>query len=98
LVFIDDTYNANPDSVIAAIDLLAQMQGPRILVLGDMGEVGEQGVVFHQEVGRYASQAGIDHLLALGNLSLHAVLAFEEKKSIGQNAQHFEAVDVLIKT
>jgi len=94
---IDDTYNANPDSVIAAIDLLAQMQGPRILVLGDMGEVGEQGVVFHQEVGRYASQAGIDHLLALGNLSLHAVLAFEEKKALGQNAQHFEAVDVLIK-
>jgi UDP-N-acetylmuramoyl-tripeptide--D-alanyl-D-alanine ligase len=97
LGLVDDTYNANPDSVIAAIDLLAQMQGPKVLVLGDMGEVGEQGVEFHQEVGRYARQAGIDHLLALGDLSLHAVNAYEEVKGSGQSAKHFEAVDALIK-
>jgi len=66
-------------------------------VLGDMGEVGEQGVMFHQEVGRYARQAGIDHLLTLGELSLHTVLAFEEEKSPAQSAKHFETSDLLIE-
>ena len=63
---IDDSYNANPDSVRAAIDVLASCPGPTALVLGDMGEVGAQGPEFHAEVGSYAKEKGIDALLALG--------------------------------
>jgi UDP-N-acetylmuramoyl-tripeptide--D-alanyl-D-alanine ligase len=81
---IDDSYNANPDSVEAAIDVLAAHPGRKILVLGDMGEVGSQGEAFHEEVGRYAKAKGIDHLLATGGLSRRAVDAF------GEGATHFE--------
>ncbi len=75
---VDDTYNANPDSVRAAIDVLRDMPGRRILVLGDMGEVGEQGEAFHREIGRYAAQAGVDRLLAIGDLAAHAFGEFGE--------------------
>ncbi len=54
---IDDTYNANPDCVIAAIDVLATGAAPRVLVLGDMGEVGDLGPAFHEEIGRHARAA-----------------------------------------
>jgi UDP-N-acetylmuramoyl-tripeptide--D-alanyl-D-alanine ligase len=64
---VDDTYNANPDSVRAAIDVLAELPGPRLLVLGDMGEVGDQGPQFHREVGDYARERGIDALYTLGD-------------------------------
>ena len=57
---VDDTYNANPDSVRAAIDVLAELPAPRLLVLGDMGEVGDQGAEFHAEVGAYAAERGIE--------------------------------------
>jgi UDP-N-acetylmuramoyl-tripeptide--D-alanyl-D-alanine ligase len=70
---VDDTYNANPDSVRAAIDVLADLPGPRLLVLGDMGEVGEQGPEFHAEAGAYAQARSIDHVLVLGALSVHVV-------------------------
>jgi UDP-N-acetylmuramoyl-tripeptide--D-alanyl-D-alanine ligase len=66
LTLVDDTYNANPDSVRAAIDVLAELPGPRLLVLGDMGEVGDQGPAFHAEVGEYARERGIEQLLTLG--------------------------------
>ncbi|WP_404342519.1 UDP-N-acetylmuramoyl-tripeptide--D-alanyl-D-alanine ligase [Pseudoalteromonas mariniglutinosa] len=72
LTVIDDTYNANVQSVKAAIDLLADMQGQRILVLGDMGELGEDARVYHQQVGEYAKQQGIDELYSLGVLSKYA--------------------------
>jgi UDP-N-acetylmuramoyl-tripeptide--D-alanyl-D-alanine ligase len=75
LTLIDDTYNANPDSVRAAIDVLAQLPGPRLLVLGDMGEVGEQGPEFHTEVGHYAREQGIDDLMTHGDLALLAAQA-----------------------
>ena len=75
-VIIDDTYNANPDSVRAAIEVLRGLPGRRILVLGDMGEVGEQGEMFHRETGRCASQARIDELLAIGDLAAHAFAEF----------------------
>jgi len=81
---IDDSYNANPDSVRAAIDVLASCPGPTALVLGDMGEVGGQGPEFHAEVGRYAKERGIEALLSLGNASR------ESSKAFGSGAQHFE--------
>ena len=77
-VIIDDTYNANPDSVRAAIEVLREIPGRRILVLGDMGEVGEQGTAFHREIGRYAVESGIDELLAIGDLAAHAFAEFAE--------------------
>jgi UDP-N-acetylmuramoyl-tripeptide--D-alanyl-D-alanine ligase len=70
-VVIDDTYNANPDSVRAAIDVLAKAAAPRILVLGDMGEVGAQGREFHEEIGAYAQSKGIEQVLVTGELARH---------------------------
>ena len=87
---IDDTYNANPDSVRAAIDVLASCPGPRVLVLGDMGEVGAQGADFHREVGAYARAKGIGSLLALGEATRDAVQAF------GAGGRHFESVEELV--
>ncbi|MDO9091899.1 MAG: UDP-N-acetylmuramoyl-tripeptide--D-alanyl-D-alanine ligase [Rubrivivax sp.] len=72
VTLIDDSYNANPDSVLAAIDVLATMPGPRWLLLGDMGEVGTQGPQFHAEVGAQARQRGIDQVWAVGELCVHA--------------------------
>jgi UDP-N-acetylmuramoyl-tripeptide--D-alanyl-D-alanine ligase len=91
VVVIDDSYNANPDSVRAAIDLLATEAPPRLLVLGDMGEVGHQGPALHREVGAYARERGIEVLLAAGPLSREAVLAF------GGGAQHFDDVEALTR-
>ncbi|WP_180682771.1 UDP-N-acetylmuramoyl-tripeptide--D-alanyl-D-alanine ligase [Tepidicella baoligensis] len=66
LTLVDDSYNANPDSVCAAIDVLAELPAPRVLALGDMGEVGDQGLVFHDEVLRHALDCGIEHVLVTG--------------------------------
>ncbi len=87
---IDDTYNANPDSVRAAIDVLAQATSPRILVLGDMGEVGSAGPAFHREIGDYARRMGIDALHAVGELTRDAVHAF------GAGAEHHADIDALV--
>ncbi len=73
---IDDTYNANPDSVHAAIEVLADLPGPRLLVLGDMGEVGTQGPQFHAEAGVHARAVGIEALFTLGELSKTTSEAF----------------------
>jgi len=75
---IDDTYNANPDSVIAAIDVLASMASPKMLILGDMGEVGEQGPKYHQEIGEYAAKRGVDFVFGLGELTHQSVEVFNE--------------------
>ncbi len=88
---IDDTYNANPDSMRAAIDVLAACAAPRVLAIGDMGEVGAQGPAFHREIGAYARDRGIDTLLAIGDLSREAVAAF------GDGAAHFDEIDALIR-
>ncbi len=89
VTLVDDTYNANPDSVRAAIDVLADLPGPRLLVLGDMGEVGHQGPHFHAEAGRYAKARGIEHLLTLGEQAQMATNSFE-------GALHFNSVETLI--
>ncbi len=86
---IDDSYNANPDSVRAAIDVLATRPAARILVLGDMGEVGTQGAQFHDEVGAYARARGIEHLLGFGEATRIAVASF------GQSGEHFADLDTL---
>ena len=90
LTVIDDSYNANPDSVRAAIDVLASCPAPTVLVLGDMGEVGPRGPEFHREIGAYARSRGVTRLLALGEASAHAVAAF------GAGAQHFSDVESLL--
>jgi UDP-N-acetylmuramoyl-tripeptide--D-alanyl-D-alanine ligase len=87
---IDDSYNANPDSVRAAIDVLASCPAPTALVLGDMGEVGEHGKQFHREVGEYARAKGVTQLLGMGEAARDAVAAF------GTGAQHFVAVEELL--
>ncbi|WP_322049107.1 UDP-N-acetylmuramoyl-tripeptide--D-alanyl-D-alanine ligase [Paraburkholderia sp. J67] len=88
---IDDTYNANPDSVRAAIDVLASHTAPRVLVLGDMGEVGDDGPVFHREVGAYAKERGIDALYTLGDAARDISTAF------GANALHAADVSELVR-
>jgi UDP-N-acetylmuramoyl-tripeptide--D-alanyl-D-alanine ligase len=90
---IDDTYNANPDSVRAAIDVLGGLPGPRLLVLGDMGEVGDRGPEFHAEVGAWAAESGIESLFALGDASIHATTAYTRFR--GSEARHFEDIDTL---
>ena len=86
---IDDTYNADPDSVRAAVAVLAERRNAKWLVLGDMGEVGDQGVAFHREIGEYARAAGVDRLLTAGELASHVVDAF------GPGGTHFDNVDSL---
>ncbi|MGE5162254.1 MAG: UDP-N-acetylmuramoyl-tripeptide--D-alanyl-D-alanine ligase [Betaproteobacteria bacterium] len=89
-LLIDDTYNANPDSVRAAIDLLAGFEGERVLVLGDMGEVGARGPEFHREVGAHARERGIDALVALGPMASDAAGAF------GTGAVHCGDIDSVV--
>ncbi|MGF6969228.1 UDP-N-acetylmuramoyl-tripeptide--D-alanyl-D-alanine ligase [Paraburkholderia sp. WC7.3g] len=87
---IDDTYNANPDSMRAAIDVLASCASPRVLVMGDMGEVGDNGPAFHREIGAYAKERGIDALYAMGDASRDACTAY------GALAHHVADVGALI--
>ncbi len=87
---IDDTYNANPESMRAAIDVLARVPGRRLLVLGDMGELGERAAACHVETGKYARAAGIEQLVALGELSVNTVAGF------GAGARHFPRIEELL--
>jgi UDP-N-acetylmuramoyl-tripeptide--D-alanyl-D-alanine ligase len=89
---IDDSYNANPDSVRAAIDVLAELPSPRWLVMGDMGEVGNQGPAFHAEVGRHAQALGIETVWCVGELMRHA--ARPQGQATG--ARHFATVEDLL--
>jgi UDP-N-acetylmuramoyl-tripeptide--D-alanyl-D-alanine ligase len=85
LTVVDDTYNANPDSVRAAIDVLAELPGPRVLVLGDMGEVGNEGPAFHAEVGAHARARGIEQLFTLGEQAAGISQAFGPGRHFGHD-------------
>ena len=87
---IDDTYNANPESVRAAVEVLAQAPGARLLVLGDMGELGAGAARLHAEIGTLARRSGIERLLTLGELAAHAARAF------GEGARHFTRTEDLL--
>jgi UDP-N-acetylmuramoyl-tripeptide--D-alanyl-D-alanine ligase len=86
---IDDTYNANPESMKAAINVLARERSRKVFVMGDMAELGESSPAMHAEVGRFAKSSGIDTLLALGEASRHAAEAF------GSGALHFAQFEAL---
>ena len=90
VTLVDDSYNANPDSVRAAIGLLATLPGPHWLVLGDMGEVGDQGPAFHAEVGAFACASGIEQCWTVGAQCAAAATAY------GPGARHFDTTDQLI--
>jgi len=87
---LDDTYNANPDSVRAGIDVLAATIGRKLFVLGDMGEIGEASGQYHDEIGGYAKSQGIDRLYALGDAAQQAV------RNFGEGARHYCNVEKLI--
>ena len=87
---IDDSYNANPNSLMAGIDALCALQGRHWLVMGDMLEMGDESVKLHAEMGAYARIAGVEHLFAVGTFTPHAVNAF------GNGAQWFASLDELI--
>jgi UDP-N-acetylmuramoyl-tripeptide--D-alanyl-D-alanine ligase len=90
-VVIDDTYNANPYSLSAAIDVLSEYNGSRYLVLGDMGELGEAAAQHHVDAGELAKLAGINRLFTIGELSINAMQSF------GLGASHFESYEALDK-
>jgi len=94
---LDDTYNANVGSVKAAIDLLASFKGFRVFVFGDMGELGDQASMYHQQIGEYALDNNIDALISCGPLSVHASSAMQDKgMACANNAAGFEALIKLI--
>ena len=86
---VDDSYNANPDSVSVAIQVLASAPGRRSLVLGDLAELGPEQIALHTEIGERAKAAGIDQLFTCGALSAAA------SRSFGKGARHFADSDQL---
>jgi UDP-N-acetylmuramoyl-tripeptide--D-alanyl-D-alanine ligase len=103
-VLIDDSYNANPASLNAAIAVLSQYKGCKMLVLGDMGELGAGAAEFHSSAGLAAKHAGVDILLTVGPLSKHAAIAFGEpqhaftdmEELIGEVKKRFSRIDVML--
>lgn len=87
---IDDSYNANPVGVEAALKVLARSSGHKIFVLGEMGELGDHAEEYHRDLAKQALDYGVEQLYALGDLALHTVKAF------GQGAHHFEQQEQLI--
>ncbi|MDD5902994.1 MAG: UDP-N-acetylmuramoyl-tripeptide--D-alanyl-D-alanine ligase [Oscillospiraceae bacterium] len=91
ITLIDDCYNANPDSVMCAVDSLKSVDGRKVCILGDMLEMGENKAELHAKVGKYASDNGVDMLLTVGELSKNTCTASEEISSL-----HFDTNAELI--
>ena len=89
---VDDTYNANPDSVRAAIEVLASLPAPRLLVLGDMGEVGDQSAEFHAEALQLAMTKNIEKVLVTGSACAQAAIKFESIRAYANMADLETAV------
>jgi UDP-N-acetylmuramoyl-tripeptide--D-alanyl-D-alanine ligase len=91
---LDDTYNANPASVAAGLQVLREAHGEKVLVLGDMAELGEAAADIHKRIGELARRVGVHRLYTVGELSAGATEAF------GRGARHFksreEVADALI--
>lgn len=90
-ILIDDSYNANPDSMRAGIDVLSTMPQPRVLIAGDMAETGTHSKQYHEEVGRYAKEKGIDRVLCCG------AACKDLARSFGKGATHFNTLQELIQ-
>ena len=88
VTLVDDSYNANPDSVQAAIEVLTALPAPRLLVLGDMGEVGDEGPLFHAQAGAMAQKLGIEQVFTLGALARHAAVSVS-------SSRHFDDMTTL---
>ncbi len=88
-IIINDSYNANPQSVKAAIDVLTAYDGNTTLVLGDMAELGDESIKLHQQVGEFAKQNNVSHLLTIGKHSEYASKAFSDK------VKHFNSIESL---
>jgi UDP-N-acetylmuramoyl-tripeptide--D-alanyl-D-alanine ligase len=104
VTLVDDSYNANPDSVLAAIEVLHGLPSPRWLVLGDMGEVGAQGPAFHAEVGARARERGLEHLWCVGALAAASAQAAQAAETgpaaapsrAAPEVRHFDTVEALL--
>ncbi len=102
----DDSYNANPLSVVAAAEFLASLPGDNILVLGDMGELGDEAAGMHAQTGAQVRQAGIARLLATGDLSRNTVEGFGagacwhadiDELAAGLTPELHEGMNILVK-
>ena len=91
---IDDTYNANPTSMKASLDVLQKCSGRRVAILGDMRELGEAAPQMHEDIGRYAASLGIERILCVGKESLHM---YRGAKAISTDCvDYFETQDALL--
>jgi UDP-N-acetylmuramoyl-tripeptide--D-alanyl-D-alanine ligase len=88
---LDDTYNANPSSLVAGVEVLKEAEGERVLVLGDMAELGDAAADIHRRVGEIARRLGVHRLFAVGELSKSAVAGF------GDGAQHYPSQQALVE-
>ena len=96
VTLVDDSYNANPDSVQAAIEVLAALPAPRLLVLGDMGEVGDQGPLFHAQAGELAQALGIEQVFTLGTLARHSAASAIGSASRSRHFDDMAALQVAV--
>ncbi|PHM61584.1 UDP-N-acetylmuramoyl-tripeptide--D-alanyl-D-alanine ligase [Xenorhabdus ishibashii] len=94
---LDDTYNANPGSMIAAANVLAQMSGYRVMVVGDMGELGEQAIECHREVGEAVASTNIDKVLSVGAFSAHISRASGRGQHFANKAELVAALLLLLE-